>query len=81
MKAWIAVLAFLFLVGVGLLLLAFLALLPLLIFLLGLAVFVTILAAIIVTGLILIVSVPYYFVTKRARVVPGGYTLEQAKER
>jgi len=81
MKAIVVVLGFLFLVGIALLLLALVGLLAYLLALIGLVVFVGLLAALVIGGLVLIVSVPYYFVTKRAEVTPGAYTLEQAKER
>lgn len=81
MKAIALVLAFLFLVGVALLLLFFIGWLPVLLTLLGLAVFIAILAFVVVAGLVMIVALPYYFVTKRAQVTPGSYTLEQAKQK
>jgi len=81
MKAVAAVLAFLFLVGVAILLLFFIGWLPVLLTLLGLAVFVAVLAFVVVGGLVLIVSLPYYFVTKRAEVVSGKYGLDQVKEK
>jgi hypothetical protein len=81
MKAVVAVLAFLLLVGAAILLLYVAGLLaPLLIFL-GLAAFVVLLGAIVVTGLVFLVALPYYVVAKRARVAPGAYGLDQVKEK
>ena len=81
MKAIALVLAFLFLVGVAILLLFFIGWLPVLLTLLGLAVFIAILAFVVVAGLVMIVALPYYFVTKRAEVVSGQYGLDQVKEK
>lgn len=81
MKAIALVLAFLFLVGVALLLLFFIGWLPVLLTLLGLAVFVAILAAAVVAGLVVIVALPYYLVTKRAATVSGQYGLDQVREK
>ena len=81
MKALVAILAFLFLVGVALLLLFFAGFLAAVLLILGLVVFVVILGALVVAGLVMIVAVPYYFVTRKATVVPGRYGLEQMKER
>lgn len=81
MKAIALVLAFLFLVGVALLLLFFIGWLPVLLTLLGLAVFIAILAFVVVAGLVMIVALPYYFVTKRAATVSGQYGLDQVREK
>lgn len=72
--------AILFLLAILLLFLSLLDLLPLLIFAIGQIVFVVIVAALLVGALILIVAMPYYFVTKRAEVQPGAVTLDQMKE-
>jgi hypothetical protein len=81
MKAIVAALAFLFLLGVLVLLLYFSGLLALILLFLGLVVFVVVLGVVVVAGLAFLVAVPYYFVTKRAEAVPGRYDLEQIKEK
>jgi len=73
--------AILFLIAIILLLVFFLDLLPLLLLAIGLAVFAIVIAGLIVGGLVLIVAVPYYFVTKPSEVRPGSLMLEQMKER
>jgi len=73
--------AILFLIAVSLLFLFFLEFLPFLILAIGVLVFATLVAALIVSALLLIFAVPYYFVTKPSEVRPGSFTLEQMKER
>jgi hypothetical protein len=69
------------LLGVLVLLLYFSGLLALILLFLGLVVFVVVLGVVLVAGLAFIVAVPYYFVTKRAEVTAGQYSLDQVKEK
>ncbi len=81
MKAGLVALAFLLLLGVGLVLLLVTGLLEILLLFLGLLVFVVLLAGIVIGGLVLILALPYYFVAKKAAIVPGSYGLEQIREK
>ena len=77
--AWVG--AIIFLIAIALLFLVFLNLLPLLILAIGIVVFVVLVAGLIVSALLMIFAIPYYFITKPAEVQPGSVTLEQLKER
>ncbi|MFQ5838290.1 MAG: hypothetical protein ACE5HJ_05855 [Thermoplasmata archaeon] len=67
-------------IGLVLLLLALDILLPVIIFL-GVALFLLIVVALAVFALLSILLIPYYFFTKRPKVEPGSYRLEDVEEK
>ncbi len=67
----IAILLFLFVLGL---------LLPILLFL-GLALFLLIMGVIVVFAVLTVVLIPFYYLTKRPRVEPGSYRLEDVEEK
>ncbi len=48
---------------------------------LGLAFFLLIVGFIVIFAILSIILVPYYFITKRPKVEPGRYELEEIKEK
>ncbi len=77
----IGALATLGIIVVGIFLLSVLGLLLPILLLLGLALFLLIVAAIAVFIILSIILVPYYFFTKRPKVEPGSYRLEEIEEK
>ncbi len=68
------------LIAILLLLLALGLLIPFIIFV-GLAIFLLIIGAILIFILLSVVLAPYYFFTKRPKVEPGSYRLEEVEEK
>ncbi len=81
MKAWVLVLAIIAALILSLLLLSIIGWLQLILLALGLLAFAVVVAGILLSALVTLVAIPYYFFTKRAKVVPGRYGLDQVREK
>lgn len=75
------ILAVILLIAGLILILSFLGLLIPILAVLGIALFVLIIAAVLIIAILAIVLAPHYYLTKKSKVEPGSYRLEEVEEK